>query len=311
MKVLREIEELAEVPGPIALAIGVFDGVHLGHQEVIRAAQEHARQHEGTAVVMTFEPNPREILDPSSAPPRLCDTRHQERILASVGVSHLLVCSFTSALAATVANDFLDRLIAAAHPLGCISVGYNWRFGHAGEGDVHLLMDRGSEEGFAVYGVPEVCLEGQPVSSTRIRDAVGAGRFGEARRLLGRAYSVFGEVSRGRQLGRTLGFPTANIETGVGLLPPAGVYAVRVHAEGQWHQGVANLGLRPTVEPGRSELKLEAHLFDFDADLYGSDLEVAFVEKLRDEMAFDGLEALKEQIGRDAAMARHVLQVGA
>lgn len=307
MKVLREIEELAEVPGPVALAIGVFDGVHLGHQEVIRAAQEHARQHQGTAVVMTFDPHPMSVLAPESAPSRLCGAEHQRQILLDLGVSHLLVCAFTPEFAATPAEVFLERLIAASKPLGCISVGYGWRFGRDGGGDVRLLIECGRARGFAVYGVPEVQLDGAPVSSTRIREAVKEGCFDEAGRLLSRVYTVLGTVVEGRKLGRTIGVPTANVETGDGLVPPTGVYAVRALVEGVWRDGVANLGRRPTVDPGDSPVKLEVHLLDFDGDLYGQKIEVAFVAKLRDERRFDGLEALKAQIAGDILRAGEVL----
>lgn len=309
MKTLNSLEELAQVPGPLALAIGVFDGVHPGHQEVIRAAQEHAHQHHGTAVVMTFDPHPMSVLAPGSTPPRLCSLAHQKKILAELGVTHLLICPFTKAFAETEAEVFLDQLTAVASPLGCISVGYGWRFGRRGEGDVKMLMDRGQRGGFSVYGVPEITLSGETISSTRIREAVSEGRFAEAHRLLGRPYSVLGTVSKGQQLGRTIGFPTANVETEDGLVPPNGVYAVQAFAGNRWNDAVANLGTRPTVSGGESTLRLEVHLFDFDGDLYGQEMEVCFVKKLREEFRFDGLEALKTQIARDADAAREVLAV--
>ncbi len=307
MNTLGAIEALADVPGPVALAIGVFDGVHLGHQEVIRSAQEHARQHSGTAVVMTFDPHPMSVLAPGSNPPRLCSLAHQKRILIDLGVSHLLVCPFTREFSEVEAGAFVDRLISAASPLGCVSVGYGWRFGRGGEGNVSLLMERGQQDGFAVYGVPVISLDGETISSTRIRKAVSEGRFADVQRLLGRPYTVLGQVMRGKQLGRTIGFPTANIETQDGLVPPNGVYAVQAHADGRWRDGVANLGTRPTVADGDPELRLEVHLFDFEGDLYGTDMDVCFVEKLREEKAFGGLDALKAQIVRDAEAAKQVL----
>ena len=307
MKTLNSIQELAEVPGPVALAIGVFDGVHPGHQEVIRAAQEHAHQHQGTAVVMTFEPHPMSVLAPGSTPPRLCSLDHQKKLLEGIGVTHLLICPFTADFAETDASVFLDRLIGAASPLGCISVGYGWRFGRHGAGDVKMLMERGQEDGFAVYGVPVLTLDGETISSTRIREAVREGRFADANRLLGRPYSVLGMVSRGQQLGRTIGFPTANVETEDGLVPPNGVYAVQAFAEGRWRDAVANLGTRPTVSDGEPSLRLEVHLFDFQGDLYGCEMEVCFIRKLRDEQRFDGLDELKAQISRDSEKAKAVL----
>lgn len=305
MKVHGSIADLASLPGPVALAIGVFDGVHLGHQAVIASALEHAAQHGGTAVVLTFDPHPLHVLRPSQAPRLLCSARHQRVILGRLGVEHLVVQSFDENFAATPADVFVAQLATASRPLSFISVGFTWRFGARGAGDIHLLMDAGQRLGFGVYGVPPVTCDGTVVSSTLIREAVSRAEFDTARSLLGRDYTVLGEVVRGRQLGRTIGVPTANIAIEAEQLPPTGVYAVRVLVDGRCQNGVANLGRRPTV--GVSEdLSLEVHLLDFDGDLYGRDLEVSFVTRLRDEQKFDGLEALKTQIALDIAAARGV-----
>jgi len=301
------MSELAALPGPVSLAIGVFDGVHRGHQEVIGAATEHAAQHGGTAAVLTFDPHPLHVLRPEQAPRLLCSTRHQLAILERLGVSHVVVCRFDESLAATSAEDFIAQLASSCRPLGFISVGYSWRFGARGAGDIHLLMDAGQRLGFGVYGVPPVCNAGEVVSSTAIREAVRSGDFEKANRLLGRDYTVLGVVVRGRQLGRTIGVPTANLEIEAEELPPAGVYAVRARVVGVWQNGVANLGRRPTVAVADSPLALEVHVLDFDADLYTREIEVCFVQKLRDEQKFDGLDALKAQIARDIAAARTLL----
>ena len=306
MKVHDSVAGLASLSGPVALAIGVFDGVHLGHQEVIGAALEHAAQHGGTAAVLTFDPHPLRVLRPAQAPRLLCSARHQRVILGRLGVAHLVVQRFDEAFAATPAEVFIARLAAACRPLGFISVGFTWRFGARGAGDIHLLMDSGQRLGFGVYGVPPVTCGGDVVSSTSIREAVSAADFATARRLLGRDYTVLGGVVRGRQLGRTIGVPTANVAIEAEQLPPAGVYAVRALVGGCWHDGVANLGRRPTLG-ANDDLSLEVHLLDFDADLYGRDLEVGFIARLRDEAKFDGLEALKGQIARDIAAARVIL----
>ncbi|MBL9132302.1 MAG: bifunctional riboflavin kinase/FAD synthetase [Verrucomicrobiaceae bacterium] len=307
MQVLHSIEELSHLPGPLALAIGVFDGVHLGHQEVIRAACEHAAQHQGSAVVVTFDPHPLRVLRPESAPKLLCGARHQRRILDAMGLRHLLVCPFTKETAATPARAFVKSLVEAARPLGCVSVGYTWSFGKGREGNIHLLTDMGQEHGFAVYGVPPVRVEGEVVSSTAVREAVARGDFAKARNLLGREYAVFGPVVEGRRLGRQIGFPTANVDVENEQLPPAGVYAVEARLDGEWLPGVANLGRRPTVAD-HADLSLEVHLLDWSGDCYARDMEVRFVAALRAEMKFAGLDELQAQIARDVDAARQVLR---
>jgi len=303
MQILRSIDSLSTLQGPLALAVGVFDGLHLGHQEVIRAAQEHARQHQGTAVVVTFDPHPARVLRPESAPRLLCGPRHQQLVLRQLGVHCLLTCPFTTETALTPASEFILQLIRASRPLGCISVGYAWQFGHRREGSIHLLMELGQQHDFAVYGVPSFKLDGTTVSSTLIREAVSRGDFATATRLLGREHSVFGTVVEGRKLGRQLGFPTANVEVENEQLPPPGVYAVEVRIDDAWLPAVANLGRRPTVFEG-AELSLEAHLLDWSGDLYGKDLEVRFMRLLRPEMKFSSLDDLKAQIARDIETAR-------
>jgi riboflavin kinase / FMN adenylyltransferase len=306
MQVLNSVDELSSLPGPIALAIGVFDGVHLGHQEVIRDAQDFAATHHGTAVVLTFDPHPLRVLKPEAAPRLLCSTRHKLSILKRNGVEHALVLPFTQHTAQMDARSFVESLVTACRPLGYISVGYTWNFGHGRCGNIHLLMDLGQAHGFGVYGVPEVQVNGEVVSSTRIREAVRSGDFARARLLLGRDYTVLGDVVKGRELGRQIGFPTANIAVENEELPPNGVYAVTVHTSrfpAHGLKGVANLGVRPTIESA-GERVLEVHLLDADCDLYGESLEVAFVKKMRDEQKFGSLDDLKAQIARDVEAAR-------
>ncbi len=303
MQVLRSIDALSALPGPLALAVGVFDGIHLGHQEVIRAAQEHATQHHGTAVVVTFDPHPMQVLRPGSAPKLLCGPRHQQLILAHTGIDCLLACPFTAETAKTPAREFLQQLVNASRPLGCISVGYTWSFGHRREGNIHLLMEMGQEHDFAVYGVPPLKIDGQVVSSTLIREAVSNGDFARAATLLGRDYTVFGTVVEGQKLGRQLGFPTANVDVESEQLPPLGVYAVEARVDTQWLPGVANLGRRPTVAAD-ADPSLEVHLLDWSGDIYSKDMEVRFTRHLRSEMKFSSLDELKAQIARDIEAAK-------
>jgi riboflavin kinase/FMN adenylyltransferase len=310
MITLSSISELSGLKGPVALAIGVFDGVHLGHQEVIRDALDFSEKHGGTAVVMTFDPHPIKVLRPEAAPRLLCSSRHKLRILEKLGVSHTVVVTFDQAMAQTSAEQFVEALVTECHPLGFISVGYTWAFGKGRSGNIHRLMELGEIHGFGVYGVPAVQVNGETVSSTLIREAVREGNFERAKKFLGRDYTVLGNVVKGKQLGRQLGFHTANVSVENEELPPSGVYAVTVQSSGfgvQGRKGVANLGFRPTVDPAATERALEVHLLDYEGDLYGSELEVAFVRQLREERKFSGLEELKLQIANDVAEARGIL----
>lgn len=304
---LRSIQELSQVPGPVALAIGVFDGVHLGHQEVIRAAQEHAAQHRGQAIVMSFDPHPLSVLRPEALPKRLCGDHQRARLLAAMGVSGTLMCPFTREVAETSAEDFVNSLVQACRPLGCISVGYTWSFGRNRSGNIHSLMDLGQRHDFAVYGVPPIRRDGQVVSSTLIRDAVAVGDLGRAGDMLGRTYSLLGVVAAGRKLARQLGFPTANVQPEAEVLPPYGVYAVEACVDGAWLPGIANLGVRPTVEQEGVRPSLEVNLFDWSGDLYGQDLEVRLKAFVRPEQKFAGVEALRLQIAQDVEQARLLL----
>ena len=307
MKSLDAIADLADLPGPVHLAIGFFDGVHTGHQEVIRRAQAAAEADGGTAVTATFDPHPMKFLRPDSAPRLLTSTVHKSLILAQLGVSHLLVIPFDSTLAALTPDAFINTLAAASRPLGSITVGYNWAFGKGRSGNLKTLTAIGQTLGFHVYGIAPVTVAGEPVSSTRVRLAVERGDFPAAAHLLGRDYSIHGTIVQGRQLARKLGFPTANLALEAEQLPPIGVYAVRATLAGQSLKGVANLGLRPTVEDGTAKRQLEVHLFDHTGNDYGQGIEVRFIQRLRDEMKMDSLEALKAQIALDAAQAKRIL----
>jgi riboflavin kinase/FMN adenylyltransferase len=312
MKVLRSIAELADVPGPVVLAIGVFDGLHLGHHSVLSRALREAEHLGGTAVPLSFDPHPARVLRPEQPPLLLTATEHKLRLLAAMGFEDTLLLSFDAALRATPAEAFVRSLAAAARPLAAVCVGHQWSFGRGREGNLELLARLGAELHFEEIGVPEVQLEGEPVSSTRIRNAVAAGDISLASRLLGRGYTVLGDVCHGRALGRTIGFPTANLTLFNEQLPPNGVYAVRGALLGDETRalpfcGVANLGLRPTVEGDGARSSLEVHLFDFVGDIYGRRLEVEFVSFLREEKRFSSLALLQEQIARDASLARDLL----
>lgn len=306
MRILRSIPELALIPGPVFLAIGVFDGVHLGHQAVISTAARHAAAAAGTAVVVTFDPHPAKFLRPHESPRLLTATRHKIALIRQLGVSHLLVLKFDRELASTPPDEFVRQLAAAARPLQEICVGQEWSFGKNRAGDLALLQKLGAELDFDVVGVEPVTSAGRIVSSTAIRQAVETGDFATAATMLGREYSILGTVESGSRMGRSLGFPTANLSAHSEQFPPNGVYAAEAQLEGKQLHGVINLGVRPTVAGGSPERVLELHLFDFDRNIYGTDIEVRFLRYLRPEQKFENLAALRAQIARDVEEAQLV-----
>jgi riboflavin kinase/FMN adenylyltransferase len=236
----------------------------------------------------------------------LTSTRHKLKILERLDVARVLVLPFDEAMAATPAEEFVAGLRSACRPIGSIAVGHDWVFGHRARGSVALLRSMG----LTVHAVEAVLVDGATARSTGVREALATGDFTRAARLLGRPPTVLGTVVAGRQLGRKIGFRTANLALENEQLPPHGVYAVRIDLDGQPLTGVANLGLRPSVEIGAMECRLEVHLFDFAEDIYGRELEVEWVAFLRPEHTFPSLEALTAQIAHDAATARELLGVG-
>lgn len=301
----HSLEDLTALDAPLHLALGVFDGVHIGHQAVIGRAVDAARRDGGLAGVLTFDPHPIRVIAPGKAPSSLLATlNHKAEIVRNLGVELFIALHFDQTFAAREATDFLNDLLGAN--VRTIAVGEDWRFGHGRHGDVELLQQQSVSRGFSLEAVPPVMLDGDRVSSTRIRQAIRDGNLADAARMLGRPYSISGTVVEGRRLGRTIGFPTANISPGDAQLPPDGVWAIRVRfAEGTEKNGVANLGTRPTVD-GTSRA-LESHLFDFSGDLYGREIEVEFVHFLRHERKFNDVQALQAQIVIDAAKARQRL----
>ncbi len=291
------------------MAIGNFDGVHLGHQAVISAAVGKARALDVPAALLTFEPHPRIVFRPNSEPFRLTPLRPKTHAIEALGVEVLIVLAFDRALSEKSAEAFVEDVLVTGMAVTHIVVGADFVFGHDRLGTVDRLTELGDWLGFAVTALGPVSgPDGTVYSSTAIREALKAGEPRRAAALLGRPWEIEGRVEHGDARGRRLGFPTANIGLGDYLRPAFGVYAVEAGidhgAATQWHRGVANLGRRPTVA-GLIE-RLEAHLFDFDGDLYGRHLRVRLIEFIRSEKKFDGLDALQAQIARDSAVARAI-----
>ncbi|HMJ05141.1 MAG TPA: bifunctional riboflavin kinase/FAD synthetase [Chthoniobacterales bacterium] len=304
MQILRSVRELADLPGPLFTAIGVFDGVHLGHQAVISTSARHAKAAGGTPVVVTFDPHPAKVLGSRAAPRLLTATEHKIALIRDLGVEHLLVLHFDREFAGTSAEDFVRQLVESSRPLREICVGHEWSFGKNRAGNLTLLQKLGAQHHFDVVGIKPVAINGAVVSSTAIRSAVEAGDLARAAEMLGRQYTILGTVERGAQLGRKLGFPTANLSAHSEQFPPNGVYVAEARVKGTRFRGVANLGVRPTVSGDKPQRLLELHLLDLKEDIYGAEVEVSFGRYLRAEQKFGSVEALAAQIAQDVAQAR-------
>lgn len=293
--------------GDCVVTIGSFDGIHLGHRALIERLQWHGRQQGLPTMMLSFEPLPREFLQAADPPARLTNFRERWRLLSGSGIDRLCLLRFDEQLRALSGLQFMELLAAARARV--VVVGHDFHFGHGGEASAQWCAARAGQFGFTVDVVPPVRLEQERVSSGRVRAVLASGDFISAQRLLGRPYSMRGRVRAGNRLGRTLGFPTANIAVKRRRVPLTGVFAVRVSAPNTAlvaaASGVANLGTRPMID-GVGML-LEAHLFDFVGDLYGCELEVQFVARLREELKFESMDAMVLQMQRDAADARRIL----
>ena len=298
MKIFRHFHQADG--SPLALAIGNFDGIHLGHQALLKRLIETARARGVRSAVMTFEPHPREFFTPTQAPARLTSLREKLELFAEAGVEYAYVCPFNKRFAAVTAEAFMQRILREAMKAQAILVGEDFRFG-AGRGG--SAMDF-AEAGFELINLPHVLFDGKRISSTAVREALAQGDLGHAAELLGRTYSISGKVVHGDKIGRQLGYPTANIHMLHDRPPLFGVYAVKLEGLDEAHlPGVASLGVRPTVK-ANDRPKLEVHLFDFDQDIYGRHVRVHFMHKIRDEMKFPDLETLKRWIHADELAAR-------
>ncbi len=304
MRVIRAASELNAGQRQVCLAIGFFDGVHLGHQQIIRQTVADAQQREAVSLVVTFDQHPNAVVAPQRVPPLMYSLPQKLRVIGSLGCDALLLIHFDKPFSQQPGDVFIRGLARDLGRIHSLCVGSSFTFGHKRGGDVALLRTLGAELNFIVHAMSALSLAGRIVSSTRIRAAIREGELDAASQMLGRAYSLAGEVMRGDQLGRKIGFPTANLDIRGLALPPDGVYAVHALVKGGKHHAVVNIGSRPTLKSAVPELRVEVHLLDYQGDLYGQEMEIVFLDRLRAERQFPSLEALREQIARDVAAAR-------
>ena len=306
MEIYTTLDDI-RTPFPQAhVTIGNFDGVHLGHQKLFEQVVTRARQHRGTSVAITFDPHPLKVLSPKGI--RLISTTPQKiELIERAGIDVLVIIPFTRDIAVTTAQEFVDRVLLGRVGMNDLVVGYDYALGKGREGDTAFLQRQGEAKGFTVEVMPAHYVQGQLVSSSRIRELVAAGKMGDVRRLLGRYYQIRGLVQWGRQRGgKLLGFPTANLSVSEeDLCPKRGVYVTQVIYDGRQYGGVSNIGYNPTF--GDTALVAETHIFDFNADIYGRPLRINLLRHLRGEIAFSGPDALAGQIRRDIEVARKVL----
>ena len=304
MKIIRAANELGNADRKVCLAIGVFDGVHLGHHQIIRQTVADARQHDALAVVVTFDRHPSAIVAPERQPPQIYSHTQKMRVIESLGVDAFLEIPFDKSFSEKSGDEFIRELAQGFGEIHSICVGADFVFGYQRSGNVALLRMIGTKMLIQVHGLAAVVLDGVIVSSTRIRQAIRSGDLDTASQMLGRPYAICGHVVEGDKIGRQLGFPTANLSVVDLALPPRGIYAARTSLGHMSYRTALNIGLRPSVAIGISEIRVEAHLLEFNGDLYGTDLEVEVGVKLRDEMQFASLGELKKQIARDVESVR-------
>ncbi len=306
MKIIHDARELQTATGRVCCAIGMFDGVHLGHQQVIRQAVSDAHQLEAASLCVTFDQHPAKVIAPERAPRLIQNLPQRLAAIEALGVEAALVLPFDEVMSQIPAEAFIQGLHVDLGRIHSICVGAHFAFGHGRDGNLELLQQLGQDMKFIVHGLSNLSLDGETVSSTRIRAAIAEGQLDAAGQMLGREYALAGEVVKGDQRGRELGFPTANLDITDLCTPPNGVYAAHAEVAGATHRAAVNIGLRPTVAEVEPTLHVEAHLLDFEGDLYGEVLTLTFVGKLRDEKPFDSLDALKAQIEKDIVQARYL-----
>jgi riboflavin kinase / FMN adenylyltransferase len=306
MIIFKSISEIKEKLRHPAVTIGNFDGVHLGHREIFHRVRELARAAGGVSVVVTFIPHPLQVLSPGTGVKLITSPREKESLIEASGIDYLLEIPFDAAFAAISAQEFVERILVGAIGMEQLVVGYDYAFGRGREGDLTLLRKLGERFGYSVELLPPITNGSTVYSSTKVRQLVCEGDLKGVVAILGRHFCLTGTVVHGQHRGRGLGYPTANLDTDEGLLPAAGVYAVKVRIGAQLYDGACNIGTNPTFENVR--LSLEVYLFDFTGDLYGREVSVFFIDRLRGEERFSDLEALKAAIAADVERCREILR---
>ena len=301
MKIFHGTEN-ANILRPTVLTLGVFDGLHLGHQRIMQKVVERAKAVGARATAITFDPHPRAVLHPESAPPLLQTLDQRLANFEVLGIEQAIVIPFDRDFAAQSAEDFISAIIRDRLHAREVYLGKGFAFGRARGGNIELLRKMSSELGFVADEVDEVRLRGQRISSSRIRELLAAGEVNLVRRMLGRPYGVEGVIIRGDRRGHTIGFPTANLHPHNRVIPKFGVYATATLIDGTWRRSITNIGVRPTFGVD-AEPSIESYVFDFDGDLYGDVLRVRFLHRIRDERKFGGIDELKAQIKRDSRRA--------
>jgi riboflavin kinase / FMN adenylyltransferase len=304
MEIIRDLDNLPARPYPV-VALGNFDGVHAGHQTILRTAIERARREKGTAFALTFDPNPAKVLAPDRAPRLIQTSADKLELLRTSGIDGVLLINFTRELSQLTPREFVRAYLIDRIGVRTVVVGHSVSFGHNRAGNAAVMTELGREFSFDVIVVGPVNVAGMEVSSTKVREVIAAGDLRTAANLLGRSHFLSGPVVHGRERGRKIGFPTANIQSRTEILPPDGVYATRLILDDGPHASITNIGMRPTfAEPERT---IEAHVFDFDRDLYGQEVRLELIERIRPERKFDSGAALAAQIASDLQRARTLL----
>ncbi|MEC9331120.1 MAG: bifunctional riboflavin kinase/FAD synthetase [Verrucomicrobiota bacterium] len=304
MKQLSQPSDLYNKDRKVCLAIGMFDGVHLGHQQVLQQAVQAASKNNSVSVAITFDQHPANIISPEQAPALIQTQAQRIRAIELLGIETILIIKFDEAFSLKTGESFIQELAQGFGSIHCICVGRDFMFGHNRDGNFKTLQKLGQKLGFISHGLQPVILDDQVISSTRIRTALRKGKIDEAEQMLGRKFSIEGLVVKGDGKGRKIGFATANLNTKGLFLPPNGVYAAHARLNGKSYEAVLNIGIRPTINKSNPSLQVETHLLDFNNDIYGEVIEIDFISRLRNEIVFNSIEELKEQISCDIEHAK-------
>lgn len=306
MKIIHSFEELADINKPVHWAMGVFDGIHLGHQTIIASAKNAQKKQGGLTAVLTFDKHPMQIINPAASPPLILpDEEEKNTLLEKKGVDILFSLRFTRETASLSPDDFIENLMKYC-PIGSISVGADWEFGKNREGNAEFLQKKSGEKGFPIHIRPHILWNGERISSSRIRQHLMTGELKEANTMLGYRYFVAGTVIHGKELASKMGFSTANIKPDQKQILPCGAYATKTLLNGTCHPSITNIGYRPTVEQNTTQLLLETHLFNWQGNLYGQKIKIEFIDYIRPEKKFTSITQLKKQIEEDVKTAQKI-----